>query len=86
MTSMAEIDPYRLLGIEPKPDLTESEIKKVRESRVMGRGERRGDPPAVAVVRTCARSPLAFLPITRLRATRSPRAFLLESLANPPLT
>ena len=28
MENMAEIDPYRVLGIDPKPNLTDAEIKK----------------------------------------------------------
>ena len=28
MENMAEVDPYRVLGIDPKPNLTDAEIKK----------------------------------------------------------
>jgi curved DNA-binding protein CbpA len=35
MTTMAEIDPYRVLGIEPKPDLTEAEIKKAYRKKAL---------------------------------------------------
>ena len=34
MATMAEIDPYRVLGIEQKPNLTDGEIKKAYRKMV----------------------------------------------------
>jgi DnaJ family protein C protein 17 len=35
MASMAEIDPYRVLGLEPKPDLSDAEIKKAYRKKAL---------------------------------------------------